>query len=96
MITKMFINPLLSRVFKFIDEKQAMDSKRKTWNLKHQVEQVEDLKRQKNNWEYHTSKKSSLQSRMKAIFQEHEIESGNFEEHDSIQANKSADHKQDD
>ena len=44
-IQQVFIKPLLSRVFKFIDEKQEMDSKRKTWNLKHKVEQVEDLKR---------------------------------------------------
>ena len=44
-IRKVFLKPLLSRVFKFVDEKQAMDSKRKTWNLKHQVSQVEDFRR---------------------------------------------------
>lgn len=39
-IKKVFMEPLLSRVFKFISEKKAMDSKRKTWNLKHQEAQV--------------------------------------------------------
>ena len=34
-IETVFIRPLLRCVFKFVDEKQAMDSKRKTWNLKH-------------------------------------------------------------
>ena len=72
-IQQVFIKPLLSRVFKFIDEKQEMDSKRKTWNLKHKVEQVEDLKRQKQNWEYHSYQKSSLQARMQAIFQESDV-----------------------
>ena len=32
-ITKEFILPLLGRVFTFIDEKKALESKRKTWNL---------------------------------------------------------------
>ena len=59
-IQSAFIKPLLNRVFKFINEKQAMDSKRKTWNLKHQVEQVEDLKRKKINLEYHSTQKSTL------------------------------------
>ena len=35
-IRSVFIKPLLGRVFKFIDEKKAMESQRKTWNLKHQ------------------------------------------------------------
>ena len=48
-----------------------MDSKRKTWNLKHQVEQVEDLKRKKTNLEYHSTQKSTLKARMAVIFQEH-------------------------
>ena len=34
-IRNVFIKPLLGRVFKFIDEKKAMESQRKTWNLKH-------------------------------------------------------------
>ena len=71
-IQKLFIKPLLSRVFKFIDEKQAMESKRKTWNLKHQLEQVQTLKQKKSDWEYHPSQQSSLKSRMDALFREHE------------------------
>ena len=62
------MKPLLSRVFKFLSEKQEMDSKRKTWNLKHNLEQVEDLKRKKTNWDYHSSQKSSLKARMDALF----------------------------
>lgn len=42
-IKKTFMEPLLNRVFAFIGEKSAMDSKRKTWNFKHQVELVEAL-----------------------------------------------------
>lgn len=53
-----------------------MDSKRKTWNLKHNLEQVEDLKRKKTNWDYHSSQKSSLKARMDALFQEYHIENG--------------------
>ena len=34
-IESVFIKPLINRVFKFINEKQQIDSKRKTWNLKH-------------------------------------------------------------
>lgn len=51
-IKDVFIKPLMSRVFKFVDEKQAMESKRKTWNLKHQETQVAHIRKQKTNWEY--------------------------------------------
>ena len=51
-VRKTCIEPLLGRVFAFIGEKHAMDSKRKTWNLRHKVELVEALQRKKSNWEY--------------------------------------------
>ena len=35
-INKVFMEPLFNQVFFFIDEKKRLDSKRKTWNLKHQ------------------------------------------------------------
>ena len=77
-----------------------MDSKRKTWNLKHQVTQVEDLKQKKKDWEYHSYQKSSIQARMQAIFREHEIETGNDgndeEDNNEVVSSKSFDQKKDD
>lgn len=52
-ITNVFIKPLLGRVFKFIDEKKALESKRKTWNLKHQEKEVSKARQQRTQWEYH-------------------------------------------
>ena len=74
----------MSRVFKFVDEKQSMDNKRKTWNLKHQVSRVEDFRRQKINWEYQPTQEKSLRERMDALFEEHLNESGASEETKSM------------
>ena len=37
-IKEEILEQILSRAFKFINEKKALESKRKTWNLKHQEE----------------------------------------------------------
>ena len=72
-ITKEFILPLLGRVFTFIDEKKALESKRKTWNLKHQEEQVDKAKKQRTQWEYHNQDEASkLKTRFDAIFSQYE------------------------
>ena len=70
-----FIEPLLARAFKFISEKKALESKRKTWNLKHQEEQVIKARKQRTQWEYHNQDETSmLRKRFDNIFRQYEAQ----------------------
>ena len=61
-----FIEVLLGKVFTYIDEKKQHESKRKTWNLKHQEEEVVKVKQKRKEWR---PEANSVKSKLDALFE---------------------------
>ena len=63
------IEDILSRVFKFVQEKQALDKQRKTWNLQRSQNKVAEARARRTMWKF-TTQKDTLRSRLGAVFDE--------------------------
>ena len=68
-IAKDLLSEILDKLYAYIDEKQALNSKRKTWNLKRQEEQVAVVKQKRKEWR---PEANSVQTKLRALFEDQE------------------------
>ena len=65
------LDKIINRVFKLIEEKKALETKRKTWNLKRYEERVESIKKKRAEWEFKPEVSVPLRDRFGAIFEKY-------------------------